>query len=162
MKKFIAVVMAVCSVCTMAGMSANAEEYNEAQIDIMEGEYTDIYDETSDIVDMSVNSGLVMSTCNFRFIDNAWQDDSTPKYADAYTSSGKYIGIAGCEYEDNVGTDRVRGSYYSDDYKHYCCTISQDVSSGISGDVEKSQTAQNSWIDYGSGADVEVKCFAYT
>lgn len=161
MKKFIAVVMAVCSVCTMAGMPANAEEYNEAQIDIMEGEYTDIYDENGNIVDRSVNDNLIMSTRSFRFIDNSWQNDSTSKYADAYTSSSTYIGIAACEYEDNVGTDKVQGSYYSADYRHHCCTISQGVSSYISETVDKDDTAYNSWIDYGAGADVEVKCFAH-
>lgn len=160
MKKLIAMAMSLATMCSMAGISANAEEYNESQIDIME-EYTDVYvnAESSDIVDRSINT--IMSICNFSFIDNAWKDDSTDKYADAYTSSGVYIGIAACEYEDNAGTDEVRGSYYSDDYIHYCCTISQGVSSGLSEDADKGKTAYNSWINYGSGANVEVECFAY-
>lgn len=154
--------MSALSVCSMAGISANAEEYNEAQIDIMEGEYTDTYDETSDIVDRSVNYDLVMSTCNFSFIDNAWDNDSATYSAEAYTSSGLYIGTAYCEYKDNVGTDKVRGSYYSGDYYHYCCTISQGVSSYLSEEVPPYETAYNDQINYGAGANVEVKCFAKT
>lgn len=162
MKKFIAIVMSALSLCSMAGISANAEEYNESQIDIMEGEYTNTYDENSDIVDRSVNYDLVSKTCNFSFIDNAWSDDSNTYSAEAYTNSGLYIGTAYCEYNDNVGTDKVQGSYYSGDYYHYCCTISQGVSSYLSGTVAPYETAYNSWIDYGSGANVEVKCFAQT
>lgn len=162
MKKFIAIVMSTLSMCSMAGISANAEEYNEAQIDIMEGEYTDTYDETSDIVDRSVNYDLVMGIGNFSFIDNSWQNDSTWDSANVYTSSGKYIGTAYCDYEDNVATDKVQGSYYSGDYYHYCCTISQNVSSGLSDTVSYGNRAYNSWISYGAGANVEVKCFAET
>lgn len=109
--------MSALSLCSMAGISANAEEYNESQIDIMEGEYTNTYDENSDIVDWFVNDNLIMSTRSFRFVDNAWENDSKSKYTDAYTNSGTYIGIAACEYEDNVGTDKVQGSYYSADYR---------------------------------------------
>lgn len=164
MKKFIAIVMSALSLCSMAGISANAEEYNESQIDIMEEEYTNTYDENIDSVDRSVNYVLKMGYHEFgTFVDNAWKNDSqTTDPIDIYTRDNTYIGTAKCEYRDNVGTDNVRGIYYSVDYYHYCNTSSGDNSSGLSETVAPDEEVFDNWIDYSPGNSITVKCFALT
>lgn len=150
MKKFVAAVMSLTTMCSMAGFSANAEEMVECESNY----YVKTIESTSEY-------DLVMGSATFNFVDHSWQDDSITYYQDISTKDGLAIGTVYCYYKDNTVTDKVQGSYYSS-YYHYCNTSTENNSSGLSETADPYVRIYNSSISYAPGADAVVKGFALT
>lgn len=158
-KKLAACLMATASIVTgMVGIGTSATDITDEVPTILIENYEDVSVET---VEELSNYNTVMGKATFRFTDAAWQDDSVTYYANISTSDNLAIGTLYCYYEDNVGTDKVTGSYDSS-YYHYCHTATGNNNSGLSATEDPYVTAYNSTLSYASGADVTVKGFALT
>ena len=164
MKKIFITAITMVSILSMNSISASAAELDEVVInnDSVVNEYVEAEDNVQGEIIDSISVGeydLVMGTLNHIFSDNAWQNDSYTYSTNIYYGSTN-IGTLYCYYQDNIGTDKVQGSYNST-YFHYCNTESGGISSGLSATEEPNVRVYNSMIDYAPGNTATVKGFAY-
>lgn len=165
MKRTIVSFLTMVSILSLNSIPASAAGLDEgASFDSFASNgYVETRENIDGVTIDSVSVGgydLVMGSHGFSFADHAWENDSVTYFTHIYRGS-KDLGTVYCYYQDNVGTDKVQGSYNSS-YFHYCNTQTKKNSSGLSDTKEPNVMVYNSKISYAPGTIATVQGFAYT